>query len=377
MGLITKVVKVKWVTKTKKHYESLGYKYTKMYDEFEAKVEDLSKGSEIKLKCICDNCKKELNWSYKVYKKCVRQNGETYCKKCAKQLFGGEKMRQTKLKNGKSFEQWCKENDRQDVLDRWDYELNNCNPNEIGYASNGKYWFKCDKHKEHKSELKNISGFTSHKELGAMDCYQCKSIGQFIIDNYNEDFLNSVWSTKNKNSPFNYGKSSSQKVWWRCLEGIHEDYKRNCNSANMYNFRCPNCTKERIESFIEEKTRLYLEELGYTVLCEYDCSIIPINPKTKRSLPFDNEIVLKNGKHLIIEVHGEQHYNTHLYETRFKLNKEMAEDKLHQRKLYDRYKRLIAKINKYEYLEIPYTAFDDKDTYKKIINDLLKCLTNK
>ena len=350
MGLITKVVKVKWVTKTKKHYESLGYKYTKMYDEFEAKVEDLSKGSEIKLKCICDNCKKELNWSYKVYKKCVRQNGETYCKKCAKQLFGGEKMRQTKLKNGKSFEQWCKENDRQDALDRWDYELNDCKPNEIGYASNGKYWFKCDKHKEHKSELKNISGFTSHKELGAMDCYQCKSIGQFIIDNYNGDFLNSIWSTKNKNSPFNYGKGSGQKVWWRCLEGIHEDYKRNCNSASMYNFRCPNCTKERTESFIEEKTRIYLEELGHTVLCEYDCSIIPINPKTKRSLPFDNEIILKNGKHLIIEVHGEQHYNTHLYETRFKLNKEMAEDKLHQRKLYDRYKRLIAKINKYEYL---------------------------
>ena len=42
MGLITKVVKVKWNPKNKKHYEKLGYVYTKWGEEFDVKIEDLS-----------------------------------------------------------------------------------------------------------------------------------------------------------------------------------------------------------------------------------------------------------------------------------------------------------------------------------------------
>ena len=42
----------------------------------------------------------------------------------------------------KSFKQWCTENNRQDVLDRWDYDLNYCKPCDIGYATNHKYYFK-------------------------------------------------------------------------------------------------------------------------------------------------------------------------------------------------------------------------------------------
>ena len=52
MGLISKTVKIKWNQKTKKYYENLGYVYTKMYDEFEVKIEDLQKGSSIKVNCI-------------------------------------------------------------------------------------------------------------------------------------------------------------------------------------------------------------------------------------------------------------------------------------------------------------------------------------
>ena len=42
-----------------------------------------------------------------------------------------------------SFEKWCKDNKRQDLLDRWDYELNDISPSKISYKSNKKYWFKC------------------------------------------------------------------------------------------------------------------------------------------------------------------------------------------------------------------------------------------
>ena len=49
MGLISKTVKVKWNGRTKKQYESLGYVFTNTGDEFEVKVEDLLKGSNVKI----------------------------------------------------------------------------------------------------------------------------------------------------------------------------------------------------------------------------------------------------------------------------------------------------------------------------------------
>ena len=55
MGLVSKTAKVKWNASNKKYYESLGYIYTKMGDEFEVRIEDLTKGSHVKVDCLCDN----------------------------------------------------------------------------------------------------------------------------------------------------------------------------------------------------------------------------------------------------------------------------------------------------------------------------------
>ena len=62
MGLISKTVKVRWSRSNKKYYEELGYAFTKMSDEFEVKVEDLTKGSNVKVECICDNCDYIFNY---------------------------------------------------------------------------------------------------------------------------------------------------------------------------------------------------------------------------------------------------------------------------------------------------------------------------
>ena len=153
-------------------------------------------------------------------------------------------------------------------------------------------------------------------------------------------------------------------MWWNCPDKKHEPYERSCSNSIKYEFRCPKCIEELRNSVIEEKTKIYLEELGYEVKTEYNCSIKIINPKTNYPLPLDNEIELENEKHLIIEVHGKQHYKIDTY-TR-------TEEELHQRKLYDRYKRIKCIQVGYEYLEIPYTAFDKKDTYKKLINNKIK-----
>ena len=370
MGLISKTVKVKWHPRNKDYYEALGYIYTKMGDEFEVKVEDLTKGSKVNIKYICDFCKEVKTTSYQHYNKC-RKGKLYYCFNCGNKIYGVKNSNKTKLSKSKSFYDWCIENNRQDILDRWDCELNDCSPRDISYCAKKKMWFKCNEHPEHKSELKSIQHFTSGQE-GSIECKQCNSMGQYIIDNYGEEFLWSVWSDKNIISPFEIAPRSNKKVWWNCPDSKHESFERSCDSSVRYEFRCPDCVKEREESILEEKTKIYLEQLGYEVFTEYYCSLTPINPKTKRPLPFDNEIVLENEKHLIIEVHGEQHYDTHLYETRYNYTKDKAKYKLHERKLYDRYKRIKCIQVGYEYLEIPYTAFDKKDSYKKLINNKIK-----
>ena len=456
MGLVSKTAKVKWSPSNKKHYKSLGYIFTKMRDEFEVRVEDLPKNSTTKVECSCDNCNKSLIWNYQDYNKYVKEDGKTYCQKCANKLYGGENMRKTKLKNGKSFYDWCIENNRQDVLDRWDYELNGCSSKDISYSTTKKMWFKCNRHSGHKSELKNIHSFINGQE-GSMSCKQCNSVaqyildnfpnrkleevwdcekngdldpwgiskgsekikiwikcqekdyhrsyemtpdefnkggrcpfcssnkihpkdslGQYIIDNYGEEFLWRVWSNKNTISPFEISLGSNKKVWWNCPEDKHEYFERSCRASVKYEFRCPKCSEEREESMYEEKARLFLEELGYEVKTEHNCSIRPINPKTKQPLPFDNEIILENEKHLIIEVHGEQHYDYHFFMTRKKMAREEAEKELHYQQVKDRYKRIKCIQAGYDYLEIPYTAFDKKETYKKLIDDKIKkLLTNK
>lgn len=320
MGLITKTVKNKWNGSNRKHYESLGYVYSKKGEEFEVKVEHLPKGSAIKVQCRCDSCGKELSWSYHDYLKQVKEKGLTFCKKCANELYAKEKMIKTMLSSSKSFCDWCIENNRQDVLDRWDYELNNRSPKDVCYGTSKKYWFKCNKHEWHKSELKNISDFINGCE-GSIECTQCKSIaqyiidnfpnkkleeiwdfeknenldpwtiknksnkkfwfkcqekdyhgsyettcvifssgsqcpyctnrngkihpkdslGQYIVDNYGEEFLKMIWSDKNIESPFELAPHSNKVVWWNCDNDTHEEYQRRCSQAITREFRCPHC----------------------------------------------------------------------------------------------------------------------------------------
>lgn len=47
------------------------------------------------------------------------------------------------MKFTKSFYDWCVENNRQDLLDRWDYDLNKKSPNERPFNTRVKTYFKC------------------------------------------------------------------------------------------------------------------------------------------------------------------------------------------------------------------------------------------
>ena len=152
MGLITKTVKIKWNAKNKKHYEELGYIFTNMNGEFDVRVEDLKECSEQKLECVCDSCGKKIILSNNTYRKNNKKYQKIYCIKCKNKIIHNDKKRRHSFK--KSFYEWCIEKNRQDILDRWDYENNeNLAPWNIDKSSGIKVWIKCQEKDYHGSYL--------------------------------------------------------------------------------------------------------------------------------------------------------------------------------------------------------------------------------
>jgi hypothetical protein len=259
MGLISKEVEVSLGGKNIKHYENLGYEIlrrkgidykisVKRGTKLTVKVEDLSKGSNVKVivKCDCPDCKnpylKPMRWQ--TYERYVREDGTYYCNKCVKQ-FTNIKALKTKLKNSKSFEQWCIENNKEDVLSRWDYELNKCKPSEVFYSSNKKYYFLCHRN-IHKSELHNINKLT-WGSITYFKCRQCNSFAQWGIDNIGDDFLEEYWDfDKNILNPWELDFSCKKLIWIKCKnKDYHGSYNLYCN-AFVHGTRCPYCFNNKI-----------------------------------------------------------------------------------------------------------------------------------
>ena len=145
-----------------------------------------------------------------------------------------------------TFKEWCLNNSKENILDRWDYELNNCKPDNITYSANKKYYFKCPR-ELHKSELKSISNYTRGQE-GSIECNQCNSFAQYNIDNLGEDFLEKYWDyEKNTVDPWEISKgNSTNKVWIKCQENeYHDSYDILCSSF-VNGSRCGYCKGDRI-----------------------------------------------------------------------------------------------------------------------------------
>lgn len=138
-----------------------------------------------------------------------------------------------------SFEQWCLDNNRYDLLSLWDYELNSVAPREVGYSVSRPYYFKCPKG-AHPSETRYINSITNNPKT--MLCKQCHSLGQWIVDTYGEDAIDKLWSDKNNIDPFYVTKNSNQKVWLKCMNHPeHPDYLKKV-SVFIQGYACPMCS---------------------------------------------------------------------------------------------------------------------------------------
>lgn len=142
-----------------------------------------------------------------------------------------------------SFKQWCIDNNRQDILDRWDYDKNNCNPESISFKSNEKYYFKCPKGLH---ESKNYKICDIHKsKYPLLKCRKCNSFAQAVINIYNEDYLNNLWSNQNEITPWDVAMNSNKKYLLICQNNNEHVYPIRLNHF-MNGSRCPYCSHHKI-----------------------------------------------------------------------------------------------------------------------------------
>ena len=284
MGLITKTVEVGLGVRNIKYYENLGYeipreknKWGRLGTPRETKIivktEHLQDSSRVILRVQCDgeDCKNpHLNpMTWQSYKRYVKEDGKYYCNKCMDKFVAGEKSRLTRLANGTSFEKWCTDNlskeESDNVLIRWDCELNDKLPNRISYGTKEKYWFKCPQG-IHKSELKDIHDFTSGQE-GSMFCNSCNSFAQYLINLYGENALELYWDyNKNIFDPWKISKCGMRHIFIICQEKDYNGSYETCTSRFINGCRCPYCTTrngkvhplDSLGKLLEDKDLLYL-----------------------------------------------------------------------------------------------------------------------
>lgn len=73
-----------WNSRNKKHYESIGYKFTKMGDSFLVSVQDLTRGCNSFVNVKCDYCGKEFQIRWDVYVRIKEKTlvNKDACKDC-------------------------------------------------------------------------------------------------------------------------------------------------------------------------------------------------------------------------------------------------------------------------------------------------------
>lgn len=143
-----------------------------------------------------------------------------------------------------SFKDWCIDNNLNEWLELWDYELNDKLPDEVSYRANQYCYFKC-KDGLHTSESKLLTNLARSTNMNNLFCRQCKSFGKWLIDTYGECGIEMLWSDKNTISPFSVYTHSRTTIYLRCLSGAHDDYPtRPCDFVRYES--CPICHNKRV-----------------------------------------------------------------------------------------------------------------------------------
>lgn len=246
------------------------------------------------------------------------------------------------------------------MLNYWS-DKNDIDPFSISPRSSTEIWIKCQENPCHKDYKITCNNFFCGKR-----CSYCAKKRVDRNDSFGAKYPNllSYWDDSNAKSPYEVLPKSNKPYIFNCK--VHGKFKSTVCDFVESVYHCPKCALESSTSSLETKVKNYLDSKKIKYLNEYDCFLKPINPKTNRVMPFDNELI---DYKIIIEVHGKQHYNYN--NNWYGKNKEEKIQKYEYSKWKDEYKKQYALNRNYTYVAIPYWEFKN-ESYKKTIDEIIK-----
>lgn len=222
--------------------------------------------SNIKVGWVCE---KGHKYEATIGNRTVNHRGCPYC--------SGNKL----LKGYNDFETWCIKNNREDLLDEWNYEKNNgLKPSEILKGGAGKkYWWigKCG----HEWDAVISSRITIRKGktklVKSAGCPYCSNPPKRVLVGFNDleswckinkrtDLLEEWNYDKNEISPYEVTFGSGKYVWWKCYKN-HEWKTQIHSRTEGSKTNCPICARTQT-SFPEQATAFYLRK-EYDILQRY------------------------------------------------------------------------------------------------------------
>lgn len=332
MTLLTKEVEVKWHGSNQKHYEALGYVYTKRGDSFKIPVEHLPNGSNLKIKVRCDYCEEVCSPSWQHFLK-----GRRRIKKDACGNSTCRAMKKAETRQG----YYTTVADIPKLLEEWDDEAD---PVKVLAYSNIKCRWKCKTcSKTWISTPKNRS-----KGKGCPHCANYFRYTEPLSVTHSE--LITEWSDKNELSPDEVTAGSEKKISWECSTCGHEwiAYPKDRSKGKG----CPACN----ESKGEKKVAEILRNLDVDFTREYSFIRGRLKGVSGGYLRYDFALYLNGELFGLIEVDGEFHrrnvYGTYEGERAFLTQQE-----------HDRRKDLFAEVYDIPLFRIKYESrtFSERD----------------
>lgn len=329
------LIAVKWSANTKNHFVEKGYNFTRFEDEFKVRPSDLTKGSHIKVKFICDKClgmnqtKEEHKFS--MYRKLYRNQSEgklDYCVKCTSGNAGLSNFKKESSLLNKSPE----------IAKEWNFKRNTETPDLVGHRSGRKFWWICDKGHEWESTVGN----RTTRKNGCPYCGNKKVCGdnnlQFLYPHVAKEWH----PTKNgKLTPSSVVATTKKKVWWQCVVDKSHVWESQISNRIYNGHGCPMCNESKGEKRIREI--LVKNKLIFKSQYEFNNLFGTGNGKLK----FDFVLLKQEKPVFIIEYDGEFHY------------KKFYKDDGHETLLvHDQIKNKYCEQNNIPLLRIPYWEFD-------------------
>ena len=111
-----------------------------------------------------------------------------------------------------TFKQWCLDNEKIDLLERWDYEKTGFSPEDITYASAKPVYFKCP-NGIHESELRYVYRLTCKSDQTTFRCKEC--VKEYPIL---KDISGITFGELTAIEPdFEETKKHSSGTYWKCI----------------------------------------------------------------------------------------------------------------------------------------------------------------